>query len=686
MQFNRHFMNRIEKKDVLRLLLALVAVFVIGVLGEFVCNFPALRANGWTRQATRTIALDEVQVSGFERVETEKNGLGEITGEPGQTIGENRRQVENTEVLQLSDASGYLHIPLDGSYVSQFLYHYDYDGLLNATVRLGYRNIYGEQREHDAKMVMDRNCRVLKFSSVPVNGKLDYVDLLITREDLDEEGISYMNFGGMPLALTGFATVARAGINWYRLGLFWCAAAVLIALLCFRDFVAKRIEVGFLLISLTFGTIFSLSLPANKVSWDEEVHFAQAFWMANYRTPVQAEPALLQEFTTGVDTWPYNQPESRDEQVALTSYLNQNAGYRHGEHLWSTDLNKTTMTGYVGPALVLKAGGLLHIPFGILYKLGRLGNLYVYAAVLYFAIKKTPVGKAILAFLALMPEPMMLAGAYSYDPTVTAFLWLSFAGILEAALGGRKMDWKAYALIVLTFVWGCRVKAVYAPLILLGLMIPAEKFRSKREMYLMKGGFIVICGLMMLSFILPVLIAPRDIGDTRGDSTSEKGQMAYILGQPLAYAWVLMCNLFRTLPSYVLGENSLGLLGHTGTMSFPWALYAGSAAVILTAGQSSCGKRLSKKQKLWIFILCVGTAVLVWTSMYIAFTRPGNTYIDGVQGRYYLPFLPLVWLVLNPERVMVRMENKNYHALVLGAAALILAATVYLDIWMKFCR
>ena len=57
------------------------------------------------------------------------------------------------------------------------------------------------------------------------------------------------------------------------------------------------------------------------------------------------------------------------------------------------------------------------------------------------------------------------------------------------------MDWKAYALIVLTFVWGCRVKAVYAPLILLGLMIPAEKFRSKREMYLMKGGFIVICGL-----------------------------------------------------------------------------------------------------------------------------------------------------------------------------------------------
>ena len=58
MQFNRHFMNRIEKKDVLRLLLALVAVFVIGVLGEFVCTLPALRASGWTRQATRCRRVD----------------------------------------------------------------------------------------------------------------------------------------------------------------------------------------------------------------------------------------------------------------------------------------------------------------------------------------------------------------------------------------------------------------------------------------------------------------------------------------------------------------------------------------------------------------------------------------------------------------------------------------------------
>ena len=142
--------------------------------------------------------------------------------------------------------------------------------------------------------------------------------------------------------------------------------------------------------------------------------------------------------------------------------------------------------------------------------------------------------------------------------------------------------------------------------------------------------------------------------------------------------------MLRLLLFALISEIPFDLM-YGGTWFYPihqnviWTLLIGLAGIHLM-------EKTRKKQKLWIFILCAGTAVLVWTSMYIAFTRPGNTYIDGVQGRYYLPFLPLVWLVLNPDRVMVRIENKNYHALVLGAAALILAATVYLDIWMRFCQ
>ena len=84
--------------------------------------------------------------------------------------------------------------------------------------------------------------------------------------------------------------------NWYRLCFFWCALGIAAMLIFFREYFGKRIEVGFLVISVTIGTLFSLSLPANKVSWDEEVHFSQSFWLSNYRTPVSVSPAVTQEF------------------------------------------------------------------------------------------------------------------------------------------------------------------------------------------------------------------------------------------------------------------------------------------------------------------------------------------------------------------------------------------------------
>lgn len=647
-----------NKKAMRDVLLTVLFVLGFGLAAEFLMNIPALLANGWKAETRREIVWEDISQEGFQK----EGNRFTLTGD-----------------------SGYIHIPLDGSYIGKFGYSYEYDGLLNVTVRVGMRNVYGESRERDAKTMVDRNSRVLQESWIPVFGQADYVDLHVTRDLLREPGLSYIDFDSMELAFTGFSTVTRAAVNWYRLFFFWCLGAVFAVLVAFRSVFAGKIEVGFLFLALTVGTLFSVALPANKTGWDEEVHFSQAFWISNYRDPVDASPALCQEFTAGIDTWPYNQPGSGEEQEALNAYLDRESVYENGNMLWSTDLNKATATGYVGQALFLKAGQLFHLPFSLLFRLGRLGNLLVYSLVIYFAIRKTPVGKAIMAFLALAPEPMMLAGVYSYDPTVTAFLWFSFACILRAILTEETVTWKEYVLMVGAFVWGCTIKAVYAPLILVGLLIPKERFRNEREYLLMKGGFVVVCGLMMLSFILPVLIAPRDIGDTRGQNTSEKGQMAYILGQPLAYARVLASNMLRTLPSYVIGENSLGLLGHQGQVSFPWLIYAGASAVILTGGQSSSGKHLEWKQKLWILVLCIGTAVLVWTSMYIAFTTPGNTYIDGVQGRYYIPFLFLLWLVLNPSRITVRLKNQDYYGLVLALSGGMLLACCYLEVIQKFC-
>lgn len=653
----RHTTN--NRKNIKKLALTALVVFAIGIFLEVLCNLPLLRANSGKSHGSFTVDMSRVTYEGFH----EEDGKLVFDGENGK-----------------------IRVPLNGRFVGKFCYSYEYDGLLNATVKVGVYNDYGELRERDILTVTDRNSKNVKNSWIPVNRRAEYAEIYVFREALDEPGLSYIDFKAMPLHITGFEAVTIPAVNWYRLCFFWCLFGIGAMLIFYREYIGKRIEIGFLIISISVGTLLSLSLPANKVSWDEEVHFSQSFWMSNYRTPVSVSPAITQEFIAGIDTWPYNQPGTAEEQREFDNYLDLAGDYRNGGITWSADLNKTIFTGYAGEALLLKAGQLFHLPFSLVYKLGRLGNLFIYCIALYFAIKKTPVGKGIMVFLGLMPEPMMLAGVYSYDPTVTAFMYLSFAYILSAVLEpDKKITWKEYAVIMLAFFWGCRIKAVYAPLLLTGLLIPADHFRSRREKLIMKGGMILLCLGLMASFALPVIFSPSETGDVRGDNTSEAGQMSYVLGQPVAYAKILIQNIFHTLPSYVIGEKSLGLLGHQGEVSFPWLLYAGSAAVILTGGQSSCGKRLDWKQKLWIFILASAAVVLVWTSMYVIFTTPGNTYIDGVQGRYYIPFLFLVWLVLNPKWVTVHLKNKDYYGLVLALSGGMLLAVYYINVLQKFC-
>ncbi|MEG2123273.1 MAG: DUF2142 domain-containing protein [Clostridium sp.] len=637
----------------------IVLVCLAGIALELLFNVPTIRAKASSGGENRAISMDEITYEGFRKEQ---------------------------DRLVLDGESGTIHIPLHGQYVDKLCYTYDYEGLLNLTAHIGVYNEYGEVRERDILTIEDRNSKVLHRSYLNIRDKADYAELMVNRENLSEPGLSYIDFDSYSLSFTEFNLTAQPRLNWYRVCFFWCIFGIFAFLVINSERIGKHVEVGFLVIALSVGTLLSLSLPANKVSWDEEIHFSQAFWMSNYRSPVSVSPAVYQEFFAGIDTWPYNQPDTIEEQQEFNHYLDTTGDYRNGEILWSTNLNKTIFTGYAGSALFLKIGQILHMPFSMLFKFGRLGNLFVYCMIMYLAIKKTPVGKGIMAFLGLMPAPMMLACVYSYDPTVTAFLYLASAYLLWAILEpNQKIGWKEYAVILVSFIWGCRIKAIYAPLLLMGLLIPMEHFRSKREKRLMKGGFVLVFVLLMASFALPFLMAPAAVGDVRGEATSEIGQLSYVLGHPFAYAVILIKNIWNTLPSYVIGENALGIMGHQGMVPCTWLIYVGSMIVILTNGQSSCGKRLNGKQKLWIFILASATVVFIWTSMYLVFTTPGNTYIDGVQGRYYVPILFLVWLVMNPGYITVHLKNSHYYSLVLGLGGTILLVGYYTNILRMFC-
>ncbi len=64
-------------------------------------------------------------------------------------------------------------------------------------------------------------------------------------------------------------------------------------------------------------------------------------------------------------------------------------------------------------------------------------------------------------------------------------------------------------------------------------------------------------------------------------------------------------------------------------------------------------------QKLWVLILVFLSVCLILASMLLGWTPREMTYITGVQGRYFIPLLPLVLLVLFDKRLSTSLDLRK---------------------------
>ena len=69
---------------------------------------------------------------------------------------------------------------------------------------------------------------------------------------------------------------------------------------------------------------------------------------------------------------------------------------------------------------------------------------------------------------------------------------------------------------------------------------------------------------------------------------------------------------------------------------------------------------MSGRHRVWTGFLCAACAGLTMLSMLIAWTPVSSRVILGVQGRYFLPFLPVLLLALkNQTVVLTKDENRS---------------------------
>lgn len=500
------------------------------------------------------------------------------------------------------------------------------------------------------------------------------------RKDLD--GFTLQIPKSVGDSIRGITLKNHFNFNILRFGFFSVVFIVAALIIFYRKLLAKKPEIGFLIISLLVGITMVVTLPIRMNSWDEQIHYNRV----NYMLEGQ-EVSISRSDKDVIDITNLFINSIEDLKDSVTYYnVNDNVIIETKENPGFSLYN----VGYATQALMLGIGRFLGIPFYFSFLLGRMGNLLLYSIVCYFAIKYIKKGKMLMTAVALMPTPLFLAASYSYDPTVTAFMMLGFTLILNEFLEPEKpLSIKSFVAFILCMVIGSCPKAVYIPMILIALFLPRTKFKSAKSMWIFKGIIIVAFLMMMSTFVLPMLLNPSNTGDERGGDTSGARQLEVMLSHPFAFADLLINDsIIKNLFPYVLGSSSTIFMAYLGTGSLHFVLLFLLLFVAFTDTRSyhaDSELTLMGRYKVVIGLGCAAAMVLIWTALYLSFTPVGANTINGVQPRYYLPlFVPLLML-FNTNKIKIFIKPVIYNTIIFAGISGILLYTVYELIITRYC-
>lgn len=463
---------------------------------------------------------------------------------------------------------------------------------------------------------------------------------------------------------------------------------------------------------LALGILFSMVLPPYSAP-DEQFHINQSFTLAStiydphlpiaqsqihstIRRPSDQD-VIVQDGETTVFTW----------QHIAKNLLTTSPDPFTATHDFDEYQVDSSYTMYWISALGVLAGFLLRLGFIPTLFLGRLTNLLFFAFLASWAVKRTPVAKAVFATVALLPMTLHLAASYSRDSNLLALCLLFAALVLDLAFGPtEKISWKQLILPALAGLLIVPSKIVYFPLALLVFLIPAA--RLGRFSKAIKGGFLVLCMVVFLSsaggtltlggFVngdTPVAagaasssaavqeaepaasVAAESESAPAPESTASSGETAvadsapqpaseepvqddsvcyslpYILSHPLDTVELLIRSVVEYGDHYVktLVGGTLSYFDPGVQIAWTWVA---ALLILLVLAWLQPGFELpvwAKTVCLLIGLACCGLAVLgcvSWTPTYY-------TTIYGLQGRYFLPVLSLL-LLARPRRLLLQTD------------------------------
>lgn len=455
------------------------------------------------------------------------------------------------------------------------------------------------------------------------------------------------------------ALAVYGGTNSYLIPLFWIVFSVLlilyIILCCGLQKWGWKPEHIFVILGVGIGILYTFVWTPYSCP-DEYAHFSTVYY---YSSELLNEPTLNDEgnVLARAEDLRITPHESNSRKYAYSLYEDWNYTAETDElvSLEHDPLPNILPAAYIPQIIAVTLVRLFGLGNVVMWILGRMLALAFYLVLGYFAIKFIPFAKRAMMILLLGVSSLQQAASFSYDCVMNACAFLFVGYLLYLAYEKDKITVIDWVLLFALSIIFAPIKIIYVVMIFAVFLIPNYKIAANKIKALcLKIALILSNCLVVFALRMSNIAAISTESSVVTDGRVQQGyDLVTILKNPLKVI-VLWADTLRVKPVDYLRHMFGGVESANG-VSISWTIIMGffillAFALILEKSE----KVIDMKGK----IIGVSISVILLAILFLVFTMEKNCtdltsqFIMGIQGRYFFPFLPLLFPAMQSKNII----------------------------------
>lgn len=488
------------------------------------------------------------------------------------------------------------------------------------------------------KELYDSQIQLCLISSDNPNTKCE-INGNVTKDGI----IPYKVFGGTYIVLKYFVIALYIFLTLLLVGV------------CALLFHRKRIEIVFGYAAFVIGIIYMFILPPFVVP-DEASHFVTAYAESSELMGVPTYNEKGEILVTSEELFDKTGKRRDVSKELYSQFFEGVLGEKEYEEELVATRNPLSQEhpGYIPSVLGISLARIMNMNSEQILFMGRFFALSWYVLIMYCAIKIMPIKKEMLFLVGLLPITIQQVVSYNYDSFLLGICFFAIAYILNLIYTDRKIKIYDWIIVIGIVISIASIKFVYLPILGLALFIPKEKF-GNRFRKTIGSVSIVLVAIFVMFYSRLLDYGKTYIASTQDMTEPTKYTIAYCIDNPVSVLGIF----FRTIErqsSKLLSEMMGTFLGYLN-ISIPQIFaFATLILLLLSIMNKSSEKNSTCKIKWYLALCCIIVSVCLMVVMFFDWTLFGNSQIEGIQGRYFLPILPLALLFFENNVIISKKD------------------------------